>query len=214
MASRIPLRTGLTDVSGLPVPSPPSMQRPTSRRTVSVEWATIQTLSLECGAPTAEAGIQSQTASYLSAKRSPRTVPIPRPSKLATFSTMMNCGRTSPMIRRYSSQRPDRAPLMPDRFPAVEMSWHGNPPQMTSMSVIPSRRRVSALSSRTSSYIGTPGQCLDSTRRQKGSISQNATVSNPPVRSSPRENPPMPLKRSSVFSIRHSTRCSDFDFTS
>ena len=44
--------------------------------------------------------------------------------------------------------------------------------------------------------MGTSGQCFRKTTWQNLSCSQNATVSNPPVRSSPSENPPMPLKRS------------------
>src|SRR5215510_5710524 len=46
--------------------------------------------------------------------------------------------------------------------------------------------------------MGTSGQCLARTRRQNGSISQNATV-RIPARSSPRLKPPMPLNRSRTF---------------
>jgi hypothetical protein len=49
-----------------------------------------------------------------------------------------------------------------------------------------------------SSWQGTPGQCLARTALQNGSISQNATVCIP-ARSSPRENPPIPEKRSSTL---------------
>jgi len=57
---------------------------------------------------------------------------------------------------------------------------------------------ASAVNSRTSSKIGTSGQCFRSTAWQYGSISQNATVSNPPVRSSPSEKPPMPENKSNT----------------
>lgn len=148
----------------------------------------------------AEADTQSHVASYLSAERSPRTSPIPRLSKPGTFSTMTNRGRSSPMRRPYSDHRPDRAPSRPARFPAWLMSWHGNPPQMTS-TPIPSLERASAVRVLTSSYRGTSGQCFASTRRQNESISQKATVSNPPVRSKPKLKPPIPEKRSRTRSI-------------
>lgn len=51
-----------------------------------------------------------------------------------------------------------------------------------------------------SSYIGTFGQCFANTRRQNGSISQNATVCIP-ARSSPRLKPPMPLNRSRTHNL-------------
>ena len=48
-------------------------------------------------------------------------------------------------------------------------------------------------------YCLTFGQCLRSTFLGYSSISQKATVLNPPVASNPRENPPMPLNRSRCF---------------
>jgi hypothetical protein len=48
--------------------------------------------------------------------------------------------------------------------------------------------------------IGSFGQCFCNTCWQKGSISQNATVSMP-ARSKPREKPPMPENKSSTFSL-------------
>src|SRR6266704_4366689 len=56
-----------------------------------------------------------------------------------------------------------------------------------------------------SPWHGTSGQCLASTARANRSISQNATVLNPPVLSRPRENPPIPLKRSSTLSFINCT---------
>ncbi len=47
-----------------------------------------------------------------------------------------------------------------------------------------------------------PLAMLITTRVVLGSISQKATVSNPPVRSSPSENPPIPENRSSTRSLR------------
>lgn len=55
-----------------------------------------------------------------------------------------------------------------------------------------------ACSERTSSKTGTPGQATARSARLAGSISQNATVSKP-ARSSPRENPPIPEKRSKTL---------------
>jgi len=116
------------------------------------------------------------------------------------FSTMMNLGRISQTMRRYSNHSPLLSPSRPRPEPDVERSWHGNPPQMTSTE-IPSSRRTSAVSSLTSPYCFTPGQCFAKTRRGNSSISQNATVSKPPVRSSPRLNPPIPLNRSRTRSF-------------
>jgi hypothetical protein len=99
------------------------------------------------------------------------------------------------MIRHSSRQRPERLPEMPSPLPAWLMSWQGNPPQITSANPL------GALSVVTSSKHGTPGQCFARTFLQKGSISQNAIVLNPPVRSSPSEKPPMPLNKSMTVSI-------------
>jgi len=50
-------------------------------------------------------------------------------------------------------------------------------------------------------YCLTRGQCFARTFLGYSSMSQNATVSKPPVASSPRENPPIPLKRSKCLSL-------------
>ena len=50
-------------------------------------------------------------------------------------------------------------------------------------------------------YCLTCGQCFARTFLGNSSMSQNATVSKPPVASIPRENPPMPLNRSKCLSL-------------
>src|SRR5580693_4258453 len=140
--------------------------------------------------------MQSHHAPYPSAAKSPRTVPMPRTRRALTFSTMTMSGRSSPTSRAYSRQRPLRSPARPPPFPARLMSWQGNPPQMTSTSPTSAPLRA-----RTSSKRGTLGQWWASKYRQTASISQNATGSNPPVRSRPRLNPPIPENRSSVRSM-------------
>ena len=130
------------------------------------------------------AGTQSHSRSYPLSAMSPRTVPIPSPSSAATFSTIAYRGCTMRMVRTSSQYNPERSPEIPARFPACDTSWHGKPPHTTS--ALPH----SALIVRTSSWQGVLGQCLASTARGNGSISQKATVSNPPVRSKPRVKPP------------------------
>ena len=66
------------------------------------------------------------------------------------------------------------------------MSWHGNPPQITS-----GRSKPSPVKVRTSSHFGTVGQCFVSTRRQYSSISTCHTHFIP-ARSNPRSKPPIP----------------------
>lgn len=142
------------------------------------------------------------SASYPRSAKSPRTRPNHAPGcplgparRFATFSTMRKRGRSSPTNRAISDQRPERLPASPSPFPATLRSWQGKPPEITSTGPTSSPRNVV-----TSSKQGTSGQCFASTRRQNGSISQNATVSNPPVRSSPRLKPPIPENRSKTFS--------------
>lgn len=139
-----------------------------------------------------------QIASYPSAAKSPRTRPNHWPgcslgpaSRFATFSTKRIFGRRSPDNLTISDHKPDRSASMPARSPALEMSWQGNPPQITSTG--PTSSPFSLV---TSSNWRTCGQCFANTRRQNGSISQKATVSNPPVRSKPKLKPPIPEKRS------------------
>ena len=98
------------------------------------------------------------------------------------------------MSRANSDHSPLRSPPMPAPRPATLMSWQGNPPQMRS-TPSPFAERCCADNSRTSWNMWTSGQCLASTRRAKGSISQNATV-RMPARSRPRLKAPMPLNRS------------------
>lgn len=140
------------------------------------------------------AGRQFHSASCPISAKSPRTLPIPRESSAATFSRIAKRGRTRRMDRTNSRQSPERSPCNPAPKPARLISWHGNPPQMTSAS--PSWNSLVVMSS----WHGTAGQCFASTSRQNGSISQKPTVCIP-ARSSPREKPPMPLKRSRTFIV-------------
>lgn len=151
-----------------------------------------------------EAGMQCHSASYPTEAKSESTLPNQAPRSPArravTFSTSRNWGRSSLVIRQSSPHSPLRSACIPPIFPANERSWQGKPPVTTSTE-IPSSANRSAVSSRTSSYCLTLGQCFASTRRQNGSISQKATVSKPPVLSRPNEKPPMPENKSSTLSF-------------
>jgi hypothetical protein len=86
---------------------------------------------------------------------------------------------------------------MPTPLPALLMSWQGK----ASADDIGSNSICSKAIGGEGSHVvvaGDVGQCFARTRRQNGSISQNATV-RIPARSSPREKPPIPLKRSRTF---------------
>ena len=114
----------------------------------------------------------------------------------ATFSPITQAGLSS-STSRYISGHKWRSSPAPSRFPAKLKGWHGYPPQIrsTAPTLVPFNFRMSSCS-------GTSGQCFANTFRQYGSISQNATVSNPPARSRPSEKPPMPENRSNTFSIQ------------
>lgn len=146
--------------------------------------------------------MQCHSALYPIVARSARTVPNPRPSKAVTFSTITSRGPISPIRRANSLHSPLRDPARPFPKPARLTSWQGNPPMIASGS-IPSRCNRSAVSVRTSSYWGTPGKRAESVARASLSISHNATVSNPPDRSSPRSNAPQPAnsERTRYFRI-------------
>lgn len=131
--------------------------------------------------------------------RSWRTTPRPRVRRSGLFSAKTKRGRTSPMIRAYSFQRPLRSPVIPAPLPAAEMSWQGNPPLMTS--TFPRQGLPSKV--QTLSQIGNrsrcPSRCRSSTRsRGYFSSSQAHTVFHPRSRlaSSP---PPAPLKSANSF---------------
>ena len=143
------------------------------------------------------AGIQWNSDKYPSELRSCKTMVSPLERRADTFSAIAHFGRTSLMSRNISFHKPERSPMMPTPFPAVDISWQGNPPVMT-VGKIPSVCSCSWVSSFMSLYIFTLGQCLPKTFLHSLSFSQNAAVSNPPAHSRPRENPPMPLKRSST----------------
>lgn len=147
----------------------------------------------------ADAGIQSHSAEYPSAARSASTTASPRARRAATFSMRIAFGLISPMIRAYSFQRPDRAPPMPSRLPALEMSWQGNPPQMTSTA-----SRSSPPTFLTSSKRLTPGQCFARTSRHH-SLTSTCQLTKNPARSSPRSRPPIPEKREPTVDMEKMT---------
>ena len=95
-------------------------------------WASIQSRSRRCGAPTWRAPSTHHSASYPRAARSPRTRPSPREASAGTFSTKTNRGRISRTTRANSDQSPDLGPVIPAPVPAVLMSWHGKPPETQS----------------------------------------------------------------------------------
>lgn len=100
---------------------------------------------------------------------------------------------TPRIIRSISRQSPDCSPSSPAPLPAREMSVQGNPPVMRSTA--PARSRTdSAVTSRTSSHRGTPGQCCARTAEHHGSFSTCPAIPHP-ARSRPRSWRPMPEKR-------------------
>ena len=137
-----------------------------------------------CVEPKEHADIRSHSASNPTEAKSPSSCPIPRTSKAAEFSTMTYFGLSSRMMRKYSLQSPDRSPSNPEPFPAKLMSWHGNPPQITS-----GRSKPSPVNVRTSSHRGTFGQCFANTSLQYSSISTCQTH-RIPARSKPRSKAP------------------------
>ena len=131
----------------------------------------------------------------------PRIVPIPRKVIAGEFSTKTNFGLISQMILNISLHNPEFSPLIPAPFPAIETSWHGNPPQM--MSILPVHGFPSNV--RTSSQIGNlgriPSRCrCNKTRLQYELISTAQTVvcpSNFP----PRIPPPIPANKCNSFTV-------------
>lgn len=160
----------------------------------------MKTRSRICGAPTAAAGMQCHSASYPNEASVPRTASSPRTSNAETFSTTTYRGRRSRTMRANSNQRPDLSPASPAPLPAKLMSWHGNPPAMTSTLQSSSPLGGNVF---TSSWRRTSGQCFASTRRAKGSISTCHLHWRPDL-SSPKSMPPIPANRLpnvSTFSI-------------
>jgi hypothetical protein len=77
--------------------------------------------------------------------------------------------------RMTSANRPDLVPpFIPARLPAAEMSWHGNPPVMTSTGST-AVQSMAVMSPR----LGTSGQCLARTLDAAGSISECHTTCPP-----------------------------------
>jgi hypothetical protein len=149
----------------------------------------MNNLSRVCGKPNWHAESTCHSASYPHEARFPRTLSSPRTRSAATFSTSTNRGCSSQMIRKYSDQRPERAPVIPSCLPALEMSWQGNPPQMRSTS-----ERLCRPTSRTSRNRGTSGQCLARTLVAYSLIS-TCHEHFIPARSSPKSIPPIPANR-------------------
>ena len=109
------------------------------------------------------------------------------------------------MTRRYSNHNPLRAPDRPAPRPAADISWQGNPPQMTSSSRWALRSAntspSSGLSARkvvTSSHTGRLGKRAWRMLAWKSSIS-TAHTGVMPWRTSARSPPPPPAKRCTEY---------------
>ena len=113
---------------------------------------------------------------------------------------MTQVGLHSLTILNMSGQR-CLLSFSPSWLPATENGWQGYPPVTMSMGASVSSLICSYVNSFISLYCFTLGQCFFKTLRENFSISQNATVSNPPVASSPKLNPPSPLNKSKCLSI-------------
>ena len=140
--------------------------------------------------------MQCHSVSYPIEAMAPSTEPIPLSSKAATFSSSSLGRPTMRTVRRICQKSPERSPDKPAPFPASERSWQGKPAVTKSTGPIDPNSAVV-----TSSYCFTSGQCLANTSRGNSSFSQKATVSKPPVRSSPRLKPPIPENRSRTLSF-------------
>ena len=109
------------------------------------------------------------------------------------------------MTRRYSNHNPLRAPDRPAPRPAADISWQGNPPQMTSSSRWALRSANNSpsagLSARkvvTSSHTGRLGKRAWRMLAWKSSIS-TAHTGVMPWRISARSPPPPPAKRCTEY---------------
>ena len=147
-----------------------------------------------CGAPIAQAVIHPARARYPSRARSPRTSARPSSSRPDTFSMTTQRGRNSPTTDAMSGQS-HRGSSWAIWRPAWLTGWHGKPPQTRSGTGRPPHHPAQV---RTSSCLGTSGQCFASTFRHHGSISICPTTVIP-ARSRPRSSPPMPLNRDRTF---------------
>ena len=92
-------------------------RRVASRNSRSRRWA----------APMSDARRHIQLVSYPIAARSAWTTSSPRRRRAATFSTKTSCGRSTRTASATAVHRLECSPVMPTRFPALEMSWHGKP---------------------------------------------------------------------------------------
>lgn len=100
------------------------------------------------------------------------------------------------MTRSISRQSPDCSPSRPAPLPAREMSVQGNPP-VTSSTAPACSRTDSAVTSLTSSHLGTAGQCFARTARHQESHSACPAIVHP-ARSRPRSCRPIPENRDSA----------------
>ena len=156
----------------------------------------IKRRSRLCHAPTLAALTISHSEAYPHSARLQSTSDSPREVSAGTFSATTILGKAKPMSRCISHQRPERSPANPAPFPAMLISWQGNPPQMTSAPLI-----SSALTVLTSSNLFESGQCFASTWRQKSSCSTCQQVRSPGTAASrPSSRPPIPLNNEHILS--------------
>lgn len=131
-----------------------------------------------------------------------RSRPLLLDSRPGTFSMTTQDGSNSSIILANSNQSPDRSPASPRRFPAMERSWQGNPPQIRS-TVFDSC--VFAPIFLTSVCSSECGKCRRKTFCAFLSISHTATLCIPAF-SKARSNPPMPENRDMNFITTPSAR--------
>lgn len=151
------------------------------------------------GAPHCAADIIPHSTQYPRVVRDPTTSDPPMATMFGTFSNIAIRGRSSLMIRHISHHKPDRVSslIIPRCLPAVLISWHGNPPHITSTGC-----KLCAPTSRTSLCIVALGQCLANMVWQNGFCSTCQTVvASPNARSKPSSNPPMPANKEPILII-------------
>ncbi len=130
----------------------------------------------------------SQLVSYPSAARSAWTTSRPRRRSAATFSTKTSPGRRWRTASATDPQRLERAPVMPSRLPASEMSWQGKPAvtMSTGATVVQSTVRMSP-------RLSTPGKRWVRTVRACRSVSAYQARCPPRTACTARSRPPYPV---------------------
>ena len=156
-------------------------------------WARMYVLARWWGAPTADAGMQSHSASYPLLATAPRTVPIPRLSNAATFSMSQYFGLTKQTVCTISQNNPERVVASPE----VSLCIPAPPPcKADVLAWEATDDAVNALLSNSIDQdIGLVGQCFFNTLRAHPSTSQKPITSWPAC-SSPSPYIPIPENKS------------------